>query len=294
MMDKPLISIVVCSVNQDLRNSLVQNIRETIGVTFEFLFYDNKNSTKGICKVYNDLAEESKGDFICFIHEDVIIETQNWGTILINQAKNDHVGVVGFAGAKVFRGLPYWYHKDEIVFNLIQRIKDGAVYADFTTKNSFEKNEFQEVKVLDGMFLFCRRSVWEFQKFDDTLFKKFHMYDIDFSFMNSLIYKNYVCDSVIINHYSLGKLNKDYFDELINGYKKWGPYFLPENKLSNRDLKFIIQQVINDLLYNLNLPFLYIFNFLSQMDILNRVNYFYALCYFFRIKLGKVYKKFIT
>jgi glycosyltransferase involved in cell wall biosynthesis len=102
------ISILVCSINEQLRNNLLQNVEATIGYDFEFLYEDNRANNDGLCKVYNRLAKRATGDFLCFVHEDVILKTQNWGDLLIKFAENPQIGVIGFAGAPAVTGYVWW------------------------------------------------------------------------------------------------------------------------------------------------------------------------------------------
>ena len=78
-----MISVLVCSLRPDLLQQLRDNISKTIGITYEILAFDNKLEKKGLAEVYNILGERAKFDILCFLHEDVIITTRNWGSILL-------------------------------------------------------------------------------------------------------------------------------------------------------------------------------------------------------------------
>ena len=84
-----------------------QNITDTIGVPWEAIIIDNTISPKGITQVYNKAAAQAKFDILCFVHEDVLFTTQNWGETLINTFKADNrVGLIGVAGSKYKSKLP--------------------------------------------------------------------------------------------------------------------------------------------------------------------------------------------
>lgn len=51
-----MISIVVCSLHENLLKQLKDNIAQTIGVSFEVLVWQNKEASLGICEVYNRVA----------------------------------------------------------------------------------------------------------------------------------------------------------------------------------------------------------------------------------------------
>lgn len=219
MSKNPLISVIVCSTNSNLRNRLYENIDNNIGCDFEFLFKDNTINSEGICKVYNDLASDAKGEYLCFVHEDVLIDTFEWGGILVNKAQDRMTGVIGFAGAEKISYAPYWHFKDHLHYNFIQLNRTGDLIVDFSISKSEER--FSEVTVLDGMFLFCRKEVWLKGSFDEVTFNGFHFYDIDFTLNTSNHFVNYVCNSFSIKHFSLGSVNASYYSELITFCKKW-------------------------------------------------------------------------
>lgn len=213
-----LISIIVCSTNIKLRNKLYQNIRATINCDFEFLVHDNTITKEGLCQVYNRLAHKAQGDFLCFVHEDVLVETSDWGNILIDKAQELNTGVIGFAGSRQFNGVPFWHNKNDLSYNFMQLSPSGELLSKFSAS---DEDDFSEVKVLDGMFLFCRKEIWSKHEFDESLFKQFHMYDMDFTFNVSNQYTNYVCNTVLVKHFSLGTINYDYYKQISLMYQKW-------------------------------------------------------------------------
>lgn len=214
-----MISIIVCSINNELLQNLKSNIEINIGCEFELLSLDNRILKQGISHVYNKLAKEAKGEYLCFIHEDVEIATKNWGNILSKKASDENVGVIGFAGSSYVDRFPYWYNKGALHYNLKQRTIDGTVKYDFVP--SSKSNNFEKVMVLDGMFLFCHNRVWLKNGFDEVIFDDFHLYDIDFTFSASGYFENYVCNNVDLIHYSLGTVRESYYEMLIRFYKKW-------------------------------------------------------------------------
>src|SRR5688572_11301326 len=94
-----MISVIVCSVQPAYLEQLKENLQETIGVEYELLAYDNRNSKKGICAVYNEMAAKAKFTILCFAHEDILFETKSWGQELINSF-NGSYEVIGVAGSK--------------------------------------------------------------------------------------------------------------------------------------------------------------------------------------------------
>ncbi|MFX4377337.1 glycosyltransferase, partial [Acinetobacter baumannii] len=57
---------------------------------------DNSANRYSICSAYNEGAEKAKYDNLCFVHEDVVFRTNNWGQIALTEVKKfDLLGVAG-------------------------------------------------------------------------------------------------------------------------------------------------------------------------------------------------------
>lgn len=289
-----MISIIVCSINSDLREKLKNSIEDTIGTEYEFLYIDNTIYKKGICAVYNRLAEQAKGDYFCFVHEDVTFETSNWGKILVEKASNPAVGVIGFAGVGTMTSFPYWLDRYTNIHYYVQRLKDGSILYDST--NNKRSKDFEHVAVLDGMFLMCRRDVWEATPFDEHTFKEFHIYDVDFSMSAAQSYKNYVCQNIVMSHYSVGSLSKSYYEGMILFHKKWKsmlPYTVYPDVFSRKKklfYHFAQRDLIKDIVKRTNLSNIYICRFLKRIDFLTSfVIYRKMIKYIFKFRWKKAF-----
>jgi hypothetical protein len=268
-----MISVIVCSVNKSFISNLRANIIKNIGCNFELLIHDNTLNTKGICTVYNNLAANAKGKYLCFLHEDVLVLTEGWGNILITKASEESTGVIGFAGSETVSGIPYWHYKETLHYHYRQTARNGSLIHDFTLDGDDEKHENIEVAVLDGMFLFCRKEIWEKNKFDENSFSRFHLYDIDFTFQVAQKLHNYVNTEIILVHSSLGSLNMAYYKNLIIFYKKWRdilPFTLARTNPHNMDSNgsSILYRVAFEILKKANLPIQFMFYYLKAIGLL--------------------------
>ena len=91
-----MISVLICSADNSLLNQVKANIEQTIGVEHEILFFDNLEK-KGICEVYNSLAAQAKFSYLCFVHEDILFQTLNWGLLLAGTNRNAfQYGIPGY------------------------------------------------------------------------------------------------------------------------------------------------------------------------------------------------------
>jgi GT2 family glycosyltransferase len=179
-------------------------VDEMIGIEHEWLVWDNSRQNLGLSEVYNKLATRAKYPFICFLHEDVVIQTRNWGSILVELCLQQNISLLGVAGGKyksrMFSG---WYSggKNLDYFSLLH-INNGKEQK-MEAPEVWEQCE-EEVASIDGLFMFCKKTVWETTRFDEGLLKGFHYYDIDFSLRVAQHAKVAVTNRLALIHYTKG------------------------------------------------------------------------------------------
>ncbi len=174
-----MISIIVCSIKPTWLENFKNNVEQTIKMPFELIAIDNWNTTKGICKVYNDGLAQAKYDIVCFCHEDIVFNTQDWGKELGRLLTKDaELGLVGVCGATYkssypspWVSVPSQYYRS----NLLQQNAEGSRVG----KPVLDNGDFSEVVVLDGCFIAGRKEVFAKYKWNDELLKGFHLYDVD-------------------------------------------------------------------------------------------------------------------
>jgi hypothetical protein len=199
-----MITIIVCSVKPQLLEELKNNIANTIGVNYELLSFDNRADKKGICTVYNDLANKASHDILCFAHEDILFNTNSWGKVLVNHLKENEFEVIGIAGSKYksafFSG---WYtgNKAFDCANILHRFSD---HDEKNYLNPDIKILLQEVVCLDGVFICCKKEVWRDTLFDENNLRGFHFYDIDFSLRSAKTHKVAVTYEIDMVHLTEG------------------------------------------------------------------------------------------
>ena len=175
-----MISVLICSADNSLLNQVKTNIEQTIWVEHEILFFDNLEK-KGISEVYNSLAARAKFSYLCFVHEDILFQTLNWGLLLADIfSKNPAIGVVGVAGSKYkSKSFSGWYSgiPGFDCANILHRYSYGDALICLQPN---KKNVLEEVVCLDGVFICSRKDVWQQSRFNDADLKGFHFYDVDF------------------------------------------------------------------------------------------------------------------
>jgi hypothetical protein len=200
-----MLSLIVCSVNPALLETMKQSAAATVGVEHEWLVFDNRTTNLGICEVYNQMAARATFRFLVFLHEDLVFKTNNWGGCLLDIFNNDDsVGLIGIAGSDYkSRYLSGWYSggSGRDYFNITHRLNGTDKHLFFP--QGWESGE-AEVACVDGVFMACPRSVWELVEFDQHLLKKFHFYDIDFSLRVAGFRKVLVTNRIDLVHLTIG------------------------------------------------------------------------------------------
>jgi hypothetical protein len=225
-----MISVLICSANPILLQKITENIEKTIGVPFEIISIDNRLEKKGICAVYNELASVSKFEFLCFLHEDVLLKTENWGQIIIQTFfNNTKIGLLGIAGSK-YKSSYYsgWYTgiKELDCANYIHEHSSKTEHVFLSPSN----NDLEEVVCIDGVFMFATKTAWCEIKFDDKLLKGFHFYDIDFSLRMAHQYKVVVTFNIELVHITRGGDYSNNWIQTAISYHRKRKYLLPFSK----------------------------------------------------------------
>jgi hypothetical protein len=209
------------------------SVADTVGVEFEIIVFDNRVEKWGLCKVYNYCAEKAVYPYLCFIHEDVVITTKNWGASLIEFSESSQdCGVIGIAGGVVaYKNFilwndgwiekdvryRYWDPSTDPYSDEIQPNGTSVIYKTYNPDNV----DFAKVVTLDGCFLFVSRDVYAKKPFDEDTFTGFHFYDADFTLGIARIKQNYVCYKIDLHHFSTGTHNVDFCKGVQKFQIKW-------------------------------------------------------------------------
>jgi nitrogen regulatory protein PII-like uncharacterized protein len=242
-----MISIIICSVNVAHLDDVKKNVSETIGIEYEIIAIDNSVAAKGICEVYNFAARKSKFDILCFMHEDIKIHSENWGSTVIDIFnRNTDIGVIGIAGSSYKSLTPSSWHcydidaPEVLNYNIIQNYKHTQKASALECANP-NQVVLEKVVCIDGVWLCCTKSAFSFYQFDEKLLNGFHGYDLDFCLGISQKYAVAVTFDILIEHFSEGNFNKIWLKEIIKVHQKWS-IKLPVNLIGLKDEKIAIEE----------------------------------------------------
>jgi glycosyltransferase involved in cell wall biosynthesis len=233
-----MISIIICSRTSNVAKELLFNIKSTIGFNYELIIVDNSESRHSISEAYNIGIRKSKGDFLCFLHDDIYIHTKEWGRIVSEIfTENDSIGLLGVAGSKYKTKMPsgWWNcpnkYKD---INILQHL-NGKIEKWYY---GFENTNLSTVIAIDGVFMILRK---ENELFFNEQIKGYHNYDLNISleiFIKG--YKTVVTNQILIEHFSNGIINESWFNstyKIHEIYKNILPISVGNNSLKS-DLEF--------------------------------------------------------
>ncbi|WPR76164.1 glycosyltransferase [Algoriphagus sp. NG3] len=241
-----MISIIICSANKQYLIAVKESIAKTIGCEYEILAYDNAKGERGICEVYNQSAAEARYNVLCFMHEDIAYKTQDWGKIILRVfSENPSLGLLGIAGGDYKSLAPSsWFNfgdsegfRGKYYLNLLQ---GKELRKEIRNPN---KEKLSKVACLDGVWLCTTKEVFSKVKFDETMLKGFHGYDIDYSLaVNNIEMGVFVTHEILLHHFSEGKYDKSWFTSIKQIHNKWS-YILPINyaNLSSDEI-FILEK----------------------------------------------------
>ena len=221
-----MISVIICSINPVLLSQLALNIEQTIGVPYEMLTFENRKAGKGLCSVYNQLGKQAKYDILCFIHEDVLFETKNWGKKVGHHLSSEKTGLIGVAGGDAKSSVPStWstvFRSKEM--NVMQYDKQSRTVKQLNLSAGNSTDNATDAVCLDGIFLCTKKEVFIEFKFDEERLSGFHGYDVDYSLQVFMKYKVKVVFDVLMTHYSAGNVNKSWMESTLIIAKKWRPH----------------------------------------------------------------------
>jgi hypothetical protein len=217
-----MLSIIVCTKNPHAVSVLKHNIQETVGLEHEIILIDNSKNEHSIFSAYNKGVQLSKFQNICFMHEDVLVRTFNWGELVCSHLDDRSKGIIGVAGGEFVSRVPNSWSDSGVARNFIQSNRNNSKKGEHIYTKRGGSSTIQEVVLLDGFWLCMRKDFFSEMKFDENNFDGFHAYDIDICLQSYIGgYKNYVIYDVLLEHFSHGRKDKTWARNMLKVGSKW-------------------------------------------------------------------------
>lgn len=220
-----MISLIICSTREKLDPVLKDNIAATIGVPYEIIHIDNSQGKYNIFEAYNIGVEKAKGEHLCFMHEDIIFHSDNWGKAVEQHLSQSFVGALGVAGGNVVLDKLDWRFYGFGQVYLIQGNSSTEEYPGYYISHRPAEHPYVplcQVAVLDGVWICIRKELFNQIRFDDQNFHDFHLYDSDICMqVNQLGLGVFVTHDILLEHKSEGTFSEGYKDSLAVFANKW-------------------------------------------------------------------------
>ncbi len=129
-------------------------------------------------ETYNRLANSSDADILGFVEDDVEFLTQDWDRIVEEIFLEYDCDILGVVGASEYNGGGYFEAGNKSSFGLVACNKSKDEQETYVRILS-PRYRYRKVRVIDGMLMFCRKSYWEREPFDEKTFDELFYYDID-------------------------------------------------------------------------------------------------------------------
>lgn len=221
-----MISLIICSRRSDIPQTLKDNINSSIGVDYELVIIDNSNNRYSIFSAYNEGTRRAKYPYLCFMHEDILFHTKDWGVRVLEHFEDKTVGLIGVVGGHYIPKCPASWWSTECRSGLILQGQfideiytiEKTVWRRYKPDNS----ESVEVAVVDGLWFCVTKDLFLNIKFDEQVFSGFHCYDTDicFQILNTGYSVNVIFD-ILIEHQSYGNQDYSFYNERNKCFNKW-------------------------------------------------------------------------
>ncbi|MES2446445.1 MAG: glycosyltransferase [Bacteroidota bacterium] len=216
-----MISLIICSRKTSISGILQKNIESTIGAEYEIVVINNSKNELSIFEAYNIGVSKSIGDVLCFMHDDILYHTNNWGKKVYAHLKDDLIGAIGIAGSPFIGQLPGSWWANELVNQQIAINKNGLI-SNFTKFSDGIEETSKPVVTLDGVWMCVKKELFNQISFDKNTFTGYHFYDIDLCLqIFQLNYKICAVFDIQIEHFSAGKVNEQWINSALLLNSKW-------------------------------------------------------------------------
>lgn len=212
-----MISVVYCTRNSNPEHK--EHLIKSSGLHKHLEVIEIINNGEDLTKSYNKGLKKAKNDIVVFCHDDLIVETKNWGQKLIKLfERNQDYGVIGVAGTKNMPVSGQWWEDRSKMYGRVAHTHEGktwlSAYSDDLGQN------IEETVIVDGLFFAIDKTKIK-TKFNESV-KGFHFYEITFCFENFLKgVKIGVTTMIRVNHMSIGMTNEQWETNRIEFAEKF-------------------------------------------------------------------------
>lgn len=173
-----MISLIICSRNSDIPQTLKDNIDSSIGIDYELVIIDNSENVYSIFSAYNEGVRIAKHPLLCFMHEDILYRTMDWGKKIEDHFSDSTIGLMGFAGTHFLPSVPTYWNPIPFISEYNLHKNNNGIVECFKT-DFFSSKTVVDAVACDGFCFFIRKDIFLSVKFDEDYYQGFHFYDMD-------------------------------------------------------------------------------------------------------------------
>ncbi len=201
-----MITVVYCT--RETKPEHKEHLIKSSGLHKHIEVIEIINNGESLTKAYNRGLKQAKNDIVVFCHDDLTIETKQWGNKMLKQfEKNPEYGIIGVAGSKNMPVSGQWWEDRKKMYGRVAHTHDGKTW--LSSYSEDQGRELEEVVVVDGVFFAVDKTKIK-ANFNENV-EGFHFYEITFCFENYLKdVKLGVSTLIRINHQSIGETNESW------------------------------------------------------------------------------------
>ena len=201
-----MITVIYCSRESNPKHK--EHIIKSSGLHKHIEVIEIINNGESLTKSYNRGLKQSKNNIVVFCHDDITIETKQWGHKLIKLFdKNIEYGIIGVAGTKEMSSNGKWWANPKKMYGRVAHTHEGKTW--LSSYSDDLGQSIEETVIVDGLFFAINKERVK-QNFNED-FEGFHFYDVTFCFDNFLSGVKVGVTTVIrINHQSIGMTNEQW------------------------------------------------------------------------------------
>ena len=166
------------------------------------------NNGESLTSAYNRGLSQAKYDHVVFCHDDLVVESKQWGHKLLKLfEKNPEYGILGVAGTKYVPASGKWWENPKKMYGRVAHTHEGKTW--LSSYSGDLGQDIEETVVVDGVFFAVDKTKLK-KTFNESV-TGFHFYELTLCFENYLEgVKIGVSTVVRINHKSIGMTNEEW------------------------------------------------------------------------------------
>lgn len=206
-----MVTVVYCTRNTNPEHR--EHLIKSSGLHKHIEIIEIINNGESLTKAYNRGLKQATNDIVVFCHDDLTIETKQWGHKLLKMfTKHSEYGIIGVAGTKFMSASGQWWENPKKMYGRVAHTHDGKTW--LSTYSEDMGQDIEEVVTVDGVFFAVDKRKIK-TEFNEAV-EGFHFYDVTFCFENFLKgVKIGVITLIRVNHKSIGMTNDQWNDNRI-------------------------------------------------------------------------------